>query len=327
MSLKIRLSRGGAKKRPFYRIVVADARMPRDGRFVEKIGTFDPLKAKDDATRLVLDEEKAKAWLAKGAQPTDRVLRLLDGLGLAKRAARRTRKRPSRRRRRRSAPPPRRRPPPRRPKRPRPEAQDEPAARSAGPSHPAGRLRRAAGRARRGAREVLTSDPKAIGGYGPLTDGKRARVFAFDSLRPLKDDMLVARVGGVSTREAAAALTGVEIFARRDQLPPPERRRILLRRSHRPRGRHARGRAARPRRRGHELRRRRHSRDRARRRRGNAAPAVHQSGRAEIDFDAAGSSSSRRAKSRTRTSVIVRGRLLRPRGAGTERLAPDLVRR
>ena len=87
MSLKIRLSRGGAKKRPFYRIVVADARMPRDGRFVEKIGTFDPVKAKDDALRLVLDVEKAKAWLAKGAQPTDRVLRLLDGLGLAKRPA------------------------------------------------------------------------------------------------------------------------------------------------------------------------------------------------------------------------------------------------
>ena len=88
MSLKIRLSRGGAKKRPFYRIVVADARMPRDGRFVEKIGTFDPIKSKDDANRVVLDAEKAKAWIAKGAQPTDRVLRLLDGLGLAKREAR-----------------------------------------------------------------------------------------------------------------------------------------------------------------------------------------------------------------------------------------------
>ena len=85
MSLKIRLSRGGAKKRPFYRIVVADARMPRDGRFVEKIGTFDPVKAKDDAQRLILDVEKAKAWLAKGAQPTDRVLRLLDSVGAAKR--------------------------------------------------------------------------------------------------------------------------------------------------------------------------------------------------------------------------------------------------
>ena len=88
MSLKIRLSRGGAKKRPFYRIVVADARMPRDGRFVEKIGTFDPLKAKDDASRLVRDVEKAKAWLAKGAQPTDRVARLLDTLGAVKRDAR-----------------------------------------------------------------------------------------------------------------------------------------------------------------------------------------------------------------------------------------------
>ena len=85
MALKIRLSRAGAKKRPFYRIVVADARMPRDGRFVERIGSFDPLKPKDDASRLVLDAEKAKAWIAKGAQPTDRVLRLLDGLGLAKR--------------------------------------------------------------------------------------------------------------------------------------------------------------------------------------------------------------------------------------------------
>ena len=84
MSLKIRLSRGGAKKRPFYRIVVADARMPRDGRFVEKIGTFDPVKPKDDANRLVLDAEKAKAWIAKGAQPTDRVARFLAKEGLTK---------------------------------------------------------------------------------------------------------------------------------------------------------------------------------------------------------------------------------------------------
>jgi 16S rRNA processing protein RimM len=67
----------------------------------------------------------------------------------------------------------------------------------------------------------LTGDPKAIGAYGPLTDGKRRRVFAFESLRLLRGDMLVARVAGVSTREAAAALTGVEIFARRGQLPPP----------------------------------------------------------------------------------------------------------
>ena len=90
MSLKMRLARAGAKKRPFYRIVIADARAPRDGRFVEKIGTFDPLKAKDDATRLVINVEDAKAWLAKGAQPTDRVSRLLDAVGIAKREAHNT---------------------------------------------------------------------------------------------------------------------------------------------------------------------------------------------------------------------------------------------
>ena len=88
MSLKIRLARGGAKKRPFYRVVVADSRSPRDGRYIEKLGTFDPLKARDAADRVVLDLEKAKAWLGKGAQPTDRVARILDGVGLLKREAR-----------------------------------------------------------------------------------------------------------------------------------------------------------------------------------------------------------------------------------------------
>ena len=87
MSLKIRLSRGGAKKRPFYRVVDADSRMPRDGRFIERLGTFDPLKAKDAADRLVLDVEKAKDWVAKGAQPTDRVARLLETVGVGKREA------------------------------------------------------------------------------------------------------------------------------------------------------------------------------------------------------------------------------------------------
>jgi len=88
MSLKIRLTRGGAKKRPYYRIVIADARSPRDGRFIEKIGSYDPMKAKDSPERVVLDVEKAKEWLAKGAQPTDRVLRFLDAAGLTKRPAR-----------------------------------------------------------------------------------------------------------------------------------------------------------------------------------------------------------------------------------------------
>ena len=88
MSLKIRLSRGGAKKRPFYRIVVADSRSPRDGRFIERLGTFDPLKAKDAADRLVVDAEKAKEWIAKGATATDRVARLLDSVGVGKREVR-----------------------------------------------------------------------------------------------------------------------------------------------------------------------------------------------------------------------------------------------
>ena len=88
MSLKIRLTRGGAKKRPYYRIVVADARAPRDGRFIEKVGAYDPMKAKDDPARVQLDNEKIEGWLKKGAQPTDRVLRFLDQAGLAKRPAR-----------------------------------------------------------------------------------------------------------------------------------------------------------------------------------------------------------------------------------------------
>ncbi|MET3927800.1 30S ribosomal protein S16 [Devosia sp. 2618] len=88
MALKLRLARGGTKKRPFYHIVVADARSPRDGRFIEKLGTFNPLLAKDAENRVVLNTERAKHWLEVGAQPTDRVLRFLDVAGLVKREAR-----------------------------------------------------------------------------------------------------------------------------------------------------------------------------------------------------------------------------------------------
>jgi small subunit ribosomal protein S16 len=87
MALKIRLARGGAKKRPYYRIVVADSRSPRDGKFIDRIGSFNPLLPKDHADRVKLDVELAKSWLAKGAQPTDRVARFLDAAGLLKRAA------------------------------------------------------------------------------------------------------------------------------------------------------------------------------------------------------------------------------------------------
>ena len=88
MSLKLRLARGGAKKRPFYRIVVADSRSPRDGRFIEIVGTYDPMLPKTDENRVVIKTERVQHWLGVGATPTDRVLRFLDAAGLAKRKPR-----------------------------------------------------------------------------------------------------------------------------------------------------------------------------------------------------------------------------------------------
>jgi small subunit ribosomal protein S16 len=88
MAVSIRLSRGGSKKRPYYRIVVADARSPRDGNFIEKVGTYNPMLAKDDANRISLNNERLTHWLSVGAQPTDRVARFLDAAGLRERPAR-----------------------------------------------------------------------------------------------------------------------------------------------------------------------------------------------------------------------------------------------
>lgn len=85
MATSIRLSRGGSKKRPYYRIVVADVRAPRDGKFIERIGSYNPLLAKGDEKRVVLDVERAKYWVANGAQPTDRVARFLDAAGVKER--------------------------------------------------------------------------------------------------------------------------------------------------------------------------------------------------------------------------------------------------
>lgn len=91
MSLKIRLARGGAKKRPFYSIVVADSRSPRDGRFIEKIGTYNPMLQKDDTNRIRINEDRAKHWLSLGALPTDRVALFFGNAGLvAKRQWRET---------------------------------------------------------------------------------------------------------------------------------------------------------------------------------------------------------------------------------------------
>ncbi|KEQ07055.1 MULTISPECIES: 30S ribosomal protein S16 [Pseudorhizobium] len=85
MSLKIRLARGGSKKRPYYHVVIADARAPRDGRFLEKVGHWNPMLPKDNASRVELNLERIQEWIAKGAQPTDRVLRFLAEAGVAQR--------------------------------------------------------------------------------------------------------------------------------------------------------------------------------------------------------------------------------------------------
>ncbi|PJE35142.1 30S ribosomal protein S16 [Pseudooceanicola lipolyticus] len=88
MAMKIRLARGGSKKRPFYRIVAADSRMPRDGRFIEKLGTYNPLLPKDSEDRVKMDVERVQHWLSQGAQPTDRIARMLEAAGLRDKATR-----------------------------------------------------------------------------------------------------------------------------------------------------------------------------------------------------------------------------------------------
>jgi small subunit ribosomal protein S16 len=88
MSLVIRMARAGTKKRPFYHIVIADSRSPRDGRFIERIGYFNPLLPKEKTERLKLDLDKVKDWMKKGAQPSDRIMRFLDAAGILKRPKR-----------------------------------------------------------------------------------------------------------------------------------------------------------------------------------------------------------------------------------------------
>ena len=82
MAMKIRLSRGGSKKRPHYSIVAADSRMPRDGRFIEKLGTYNPLLPKDSEDRVKMNMERVEYWLGQGAQPTDRIARMLEAAGV-----------------------------------------------------------------------------------------------------------------------------------------------------------------------------------------------------------------------------------------------------
>lgn len=88
MAMKIRLARGGSKKRPFYSIVAADSRMPRDGRFIEKLGTYNPLLPKDSEDRVKMNIERVQHWISQGAQPTDRIARMLEAAGVKEKATR-----------------------------------------------------------------------------------------------------------------------------------------------------------------------------------------------------------------------------------------------
>ena len=92
MAMKIRLARGGSKKRPFYSIVASDSRMPRDGRFIEKLGTYNPLLPKDSEDRVKMDMERVQHWLSQGAQPTDRIARMLEAAGVKEKAERKNMK-------------------------------------------------------------------------------------------------------------------------------------------------------------------------------------------------------------------------------------------
>ena len=221
MSVKIRLSRGGTKKRPYFYIVVADSASPRDGRYIEQIGTHNPLLPKDSADRVKLDLERAKHWLAVGAQPTDRVMRFLDAAGLAKRTAEQQSQQSQ-------------------------TKEKAPGARS--------RCRRGGGQESRSRRsqarlscavaedkparillgriagahgirgEVLIHSyaeaPQDIAAYGPLGDADGAKTFTITRAK-LTGKGVVARLAGISDRDAAERLKGVELYVRRDRLPPP----------------------------------------------------------------------------------------------------------
>ncbi len=220
MSLKIRLARGGTKKRPFYSIVVADSRSPRDGRFIEKLGTYNPMLDRPHADRVMLKAERIQHWIKVGALPTERVARFLDDAGLAKPEIRETRRNPRRRR----------------------EAQERAKAAAAAAGAAAGAELAALMRAKpmaaatqrvclgviTGAHGVkgevrvksFTAAPDAIAGYGPLEDEPgpplRAR-------RSAPRAAVIARVDGVLDRNPAERRKGCGSIcrARRCRAPTP----------------------------------------------------------------------------------------------------------
>ena len=215
MSLKIRLARAGSKKRPFYHIVVADSRSPRDGRFIERLGFFSPLTPKDQKEhRLKLDLDKVKAWIAKGAQPTDRVLRFLDEAGVMKREPRnnpekakpkkkaqeRAAARQGRRRRR-----PKAAAKPRAPRRARcewPTASSSPQIGAAHGMRGEVRLR------------SFTADPLAVKDYGALESEDGARTFTIESAAARPRIVSSRGFAGIADRTAAERLRNTKLYVR-----------------------------------------------------------------------------------------------------------------
>ena len=225
MSVKIRLSRGGTKKRPYYYVVVADSASPRDGRYIEQIGTHNPLLAKDNAERVKLNIERVKHWLSR-RRAADRPRGALHRRGGPRQAhgAATTPTRPSRRRSAWSARRPRPKPRPRRPKAARPSRRRKPAVAAVGPAssaaHSARPHRRRAWHSRRGADPRLH---RAAGEHRAPTDRCRmqrgARSSRSRALR-VTPKGVVARLAGVADRNAAEALKGVELYVERERLPP-----------------------------------------------------------------------------------------------------------
>ena len=250
MSLKIRMARAGTKKRPFYHIVIADSRSPRDGRFIERIGYFNPLLPKDHKDRLSLDLEKAKAWLAKGALPSDRISRFLDAAGVMKREKRNNPEKAI----------------PRKERKAQAEAAAKGASAPAAEHLPRGRVVEGVKRPRPGEGVVMnkkgkapislpwrrtspaesemdvrsrvcvaqigaahgvrgevrlrsfTADPLAVKDYGALESEDGALRLEIEALRPAKDH-LVARLAGIRDRDAAERLRNIKLFVPRDRLP------------------------------------------------------------------------------------------------------------
>ncbi len=221
MSVVIRLARAGTKKRPVYHVVVADSRFPRDGRFIERLGHFNPLLPKDNEARLKLDMDKIKAWIAKGAQPSDRVSRFLDAAGVAKRATRNNPEKAVPRKERKAnaeasataataaQPPPRRQRLPRSKRGQRAAMATQICIARIGAAHGV-----------RGAVKLwtFTEDPLAVRAYGPLATRDGARKFEIASAREAKGH-LVATLKGIATREDAERLNGIELYIAREKLP------------------------------------------------------------------------------------------------------------